>query len=685
MWIRLAFLAVLFGITAPAMAAESVAVRSPRAVVSLVSDTDAPAPDTAYRLALRLRLAPGWHTYWKNPGDAGVAPDFSLVLPLGAQAGAIDWPVPERLAEGPIMTFGYSGEVLLPVTVTPGATPGATPGPPEGAIEATASWLVCDKICVPEEGKFHLDLRAGNGAPSREAVLFSAAERATPRAVPWPARIGPDGTLAIATEGLGPAMVADAHFFPEVPGQIDHGAPQLLTVAVDGIQLALKLSGDFKADAPVPGILLLVDAGGQRSAFSLVAAPGTVSAPGLGVWRALGFAFLGGLILNLMPCVFPVLAMKALGLIGLSGAARATARWGAAFYTLGVLAAFGVLGGVLMAARAAGAAAGWGFQFQSPLFVAAMAWLMFAIGLNLSGVFQFGGRVAGVGHGLTMRGGKAGYFMTGLLAAVVATPCTAPFMGAAIAAAMVAPPAVTAGIFAAMALGLAAPYVLLALAPDLVRRAPRPGPWMDVLKQALAFPMYGAAAWLLWVLSQSMGSPGVLAGAVGFLLVGFAAWALGRAQLALGARGRRVGLLAATAALLALLALAPGLTGPMEPTNGISEERTEPFSTARLAALRAEGRPVFVNMTAAWCITCLVNERIALHPAAVRAAFADRGVAYLKGDWTRQDPQISAFLRQHGRDGVPLYVFYPAKGAPEVLGQILTESSLLQTLARAGG
>jgi thiol:disulfide interchange protein DsbD len=312
------------------------------------------------------------------------------------------------------------------------------------------------------------------------------------------------------------------------------------------------------------------------------------------------------------------------------------------------------------------------------VFVAAMAWLLFGVGLNLSGVFQVGGGLTGAGSGLADRHGIAGSFFTGLLAVLVATPCTAPFMGVAVAAGLAAPPAVTLLVFAVMGLGLAAPYVALASMPGLARLMPRPGRWMEILKQGLAFPMYGAAAWLVWVISQEAGSNGILATVAGLVLVGFAGWVFGITQTA-SVQPRRFGQAMAMVAVLAALAVLSGITA--KPVGAATESSAETFTPERLAALRSAGKPVFVNMTAAWCVTCLVNERVAISTDAVRQAFATDHVAYLKGDWTRQDPAITAFLRQNGRDGVPLYVFFPADGGPpEVLPQILTESEVLRVI-----
>lgn len=659
---------VTLAAVAPARALESASISSPRAVATLVTDTDAMRPGTPFRVALRLRLADGWHTYWKNPGDAGVAPDFSID---GVTASAIDWPTPRRVAEGPVMTYAYTGEVLLPVTVTTQSGTAQT-----GTLKAHAQWLVCKDICVPEEGDFTLALKLGPPAPSAQAKLFAAHDAAVPRTSPWTARISPDGTLFVQGPELSSATVTDAWFIPEQPNRIQDDAAQPLSVRSGGFTLALRPAKGFEAAKDLSGVLSVRDRSGMQTDVTISAVPGPAPAPAMPpLGQILVFAFLGGLILNLMPCVFPILAMKAVALARHAGRGHGHA----VSYTAGVLVTFVALAAALLAARAAGTAAGWGFQFSSPVFVAAMTWLLFAVGLNLSGVFQVGGSLTGAGGELTEKHGVAGSFFTGLLAVLVATPCTAPFMGVAVAAGLAAPPAVTVLVFAVMGLGLAAPYVALASMPGLARLMPRPGRWMEVLKQALAFPMYGAAAWLIWVVSQEAGPNGVLATGAGLVLVGFAAWVFGITQ-ASAVQPRRIGQTAASIAVLAALAVLTGIASA--PVGAATDTRSaETFTPERLAALRAAGKPVFVNMTAAWCVTCLVNERVAIGTDAVQQAFAAGNVTYLKGDWTRQDPAITAFLRQNGRDGVPLYVFFPANGGqPEVLPQILTESEVLGLL-----
>jgi thiol:disulfide interchange protein DsbD len=669
---------------APAGAAESAAQRSPRAVASLVAEAESVAPGEPFRVGLRLRLAPGWHTYWKNAGDAGAAPEVALALPEGAAAGPVEWPAPERIPYGPLVNFGYKGEVLLPLTVAPPA--GLAPGG-RFAVEAEAAWLVCEQLCVPEEGRFRLDLPVADAARPDPALapLFAAADAARPRPSPWPARAalgGTAGSLALAGGGFSAAAVRGAFFFPETGGLIDNAAPQPLSFR-DG-DLVLGLVRPEGAPAAVPelaGVVALTDSAGRRAAYAVSAPVGGVpegaaaAADATPLARALALAFFGGLLLNLMPCVFPVLAMKAMALARLSGAARGEVRAHAASYALGVLAAFLLLGGALVGLRAAGVAAGWGFQFTAPAFVAAMAWLMLAVGLNLSGVFSVGGPV-GAGEGLARRGGHAGSAATGALAVLVATPCTAPFMAAAVGAAMAMPPAATLAVFAALGLGLAAPQLLLGLFPGLARRLPRPGAWMERLRGALAFPMYGAAAWLAWVLSQQAGPEGLALLLAGAVLLGFAAWALGEAQRG----GWRVARPVALVAALGAAALLPALAAAPAPAASV-DTGTEAWSAARVSALQAEGRPVFVNLTAAWCITCQANERLVLRSAAVRSAFAAKNVAGLKGDWTRGDAAIGALLRQHGREGVPLYLLYPAGGGPPaLLPELLTESVVLRAL-----
>ena len=680
-----AILLLLAAAIPTAQALESNVVASPRAQASLVSEVDAYTPGTTLRVALRLRMAPGWYTYWRNPGDAGAAAELDFSLPAGVTASPIVWPTPARHATGPVMSYGYQGEVLLPVTLTVPSSFTAAGLP----VQVHASWLVCERICVPEDADFTLTLQSGTPSPSAEAPLFAATDAATPHPAPWPAAVSPEGVLSLRIPGLDATQVREAWFAPLAWGQIEHSAPQIFSPAAEGLALVLRPGAEFRHAAGLAGIVIITDHTGRTSALELAATPGPTIIPAaiLPLWQLVVFALAAGLILNLMPCVFPVLAMKAVGLAALAGSDRRAARGQAAAYAAGVLVTFLALAGLLVGLRAAGSVVGWGFQFQSPVFVAAIAWLLFAIGLNMSGLFDVGGgAVAGLGDRAAARGGAAGSFLTGMLAVVIATPCTAPFMGAAIAGALAAPLAVTMLGFLAMGVGFALPYVAFATIPAIARRLPRPGTWMVVLRQVLAFPMYAAAVWLLWVVSLQAGPTGVLTTAGGAVLIGFALWATGLAQHRRGI-GRRLAATTAIAAGVAALALLSTLAAapPSPATSADAALPGEPFTPARLAALRSAGTPVFVNMTAAWCVTCIVNEQVALAQPAIRQAFIAHGITYLKGDWTRRDAAISDYLRALGRDGVPLYVFYPAAGAPPVvLPQILTEQRLLAEFTRTG-
>jgi thiol:disulfide interchange protein/DsbC/DsbD-like thiol-disulfide interchange protein len=686
------------GIT-PSEAAESAVAASARDHVSLVSDVDEVAPGRGFQLGLRFQLSPGWHVYWQNPGDAGLAPTVSLTLPAATTAAPLRWPLPRRLAEGPVTTYGYEKAVLLPFAVTP--SPSATGSLP---ISASANWLVCRDICVPESARFRLDLPIGAVAtPSPQAPLFAAAERDIPKASDLRGWITPDGTLRLRGAALAAGHIASAYFFPDTPGLIDHGAPQPLIQRSDGLTLALKPEAALATAKELGGVLALTAVDGTMRALAVTAVPGippAVSAPASqraveapasgasqpsgsetsGLWTLLLGALLGGLILNLMPCVFPILAMKAAHLAKLSGGRDERQRVigeGLA-YGAGVLLSFAALGAVMLSLRETGHLVGWGFQFQSPVFVLLMIWLLFAVGLAFSGVIAPGGRWAGWGQSFAARGGAFGSLCTGVLAAVVATPCTAPFMGAAIAVALSGPAAAGMAIFLALGLGLALPFVIVSLVPGIGHLLPRPGAWMEVLRQALAFPVYTSVLWLVWVASREGGGDLLLAAGGGMLLIAFAAW--------VAPLGRRLAPALATLAVIGLLPMLLGVrSAPSERPMAVASG-AEAFSGAKLAALRAAGRPAFVDLTAAWCVSCLVNERVALDRAAVRDGFRRRGITYLVGDWTRGDPEITAYLRAHRRDGVPLYVFYPAGGAPGVvLPQILTPGIVLDAIRKGTG
>jgi thiol:disulfide interchange protein DsbD len=704
------FLALLLALLAasPAFAqspAQSV-VQTDNVRAELVSEVAMVKPGQPFWVGLRQTIRPKWHTYWKNPGESGLPTEISWSLPAGAKADPIVWPAPGLFDIGGITNYGFKDEAMLLVRITP---PADLAGPLK--LAATANWLVCEDVCIPEDGKFELTLPSGAAAtPATPAVraLFETARRSVPMESPWPARYGVsktgDPTLIVEAKGLKPDTIRDVYFFPAEWGPVATMAKQTASVTAEGILIPLR-KGDAKAAMPavLAGTLVLTEKtadGSVKQAFDVSAAldpafvpapaslAGAVGAEQLSLVQALLFALLGGLILNLMPCVFPVLAMKAAAFARLAGHAQAEMRRDGLAYTAGVLVSFAAMAAVVVAIRASVGDVSWGFQFQSPVFSLLIAYLFFTVGLNLSGVFEIGGRLAGVGQGLTARGGTTGAFFTGVLAVIVATPCTAPFMAAALGFALSQPAPATVAVLLAMGLGLALPYLALTMIPALHRRMPRPGPWMDRLRQFLAFPMYASAVWMIWVLTQQTGSDGVLYALGGMTLIAFAIWLL---RLGSGS-SPAVWLRRGAAAVAVLLAFAAALRIEDSPAtaasasgdraSGVNFEGWERFSRDRMNAAHAAGKPVFVDFTAAWCITCLVNERVALETSASRKAFEQAGVVKLKGDWTNRDDEITGVLKELGRAGVPLYLFWaPGADKPRILPQVLTEAMILSELS----
>ena len=660
--------------------------------VELVSEVHAIAAGQVFWVALHQRIAPGWHTYWINPGDSGEPPRIEWALPAGFTAGEITWPFPEKIPVGPAMTYGYSREVVLPIPIT---APASLTAGTEISLRGQASWLVCEKICIPEEAAIALTLPVTTGNPPLDAhgaPMIAAARQRVPTPSPWPASFvaTPETvTLTLAAPGLTSERIADVSFFPAKWGAIDMAAPQRVRVDAAGIRIVVA-RGPLRAAAaaPIDGVLVVserLDGETARHAFVVSARPTTAGGDGAtSLLRAIALALAGGLVLNLMPCVLPVLSVKALGLVRHASERPAVLRAHGLAYAAGVLLSFALVAGALIALRATGEQFGWGFQLQSPAFVTALAWLFFAVALSFSGIIVVSG-----GHALAARSGYVGSFAAGALATVAATPCTAPFMGAAVGFAVTQPWPTALLVFEALGLGLALPYLLLSFVPAWSRFLPKPGRWMERLKELLAFPLYASAAWLVWVVSQQAGPYGVGAALAGIVLIGFAAW-LHRSLGSAGALWRG----AATwsiAALLPLLIVGIVALGPLGAgTRSSAPEAVaggidwEPFSPERLDGLRASGKPVFVNFTAAWCVTCLVNERVALRSAVVADAFAKKGVTALKADWTSRDPAISRVLGSLGRSGVPLYVLYrPGAGADAVstlLPQILTEGAVIDAL-----
>ncbi|HEY3777803.1 MAG TPA: protein-disulfide reductase DsbD domain-containing protein [Rhizomicrobium sp.] len=684
-WLRnLVFFLIACGAAAPAWAQID---HAPKVQARLIPEASAIAPGKTLGVALEQNIRPGWHTYWRNPGDAGQAIEIHWTLPPGWRAGPIAWPYPKELPVGPLMDYGYEGRpwLLLNLTAPADAKPGR-----QVVLRALANWLVCKEICIPESATLSLPLTVAASSPPPDAAVaarFAATRARLPVPSPWPARFHAGGTLDlfVAAPKLDKAQLNAVTFFPFQEGDVKGIAPQHWSVSPEGLLLRLEPGKLAARLHRLSGVLVLEATGAPTQALEIAAAPGVVPAvpfnAGLSFALALLFALLGGIILNLMPCVLPILAMKALAIASHSG--KSGRAVGEAFaYGAGAVLSFAALGAVVVGLRAGGQAIGWGFQLQQPLVVGLLALLMFAVGLNLSGLFEVPG--FGAGDALARRGGRVGAFFTGVLAVVVAAPCTAPFMAAALGYALTQPLLFAMLIFVALGVGFAAPFVAIGLSPALLRLLPRPGAWMDTLRQVLAFPMYATALWLAWVLSfeTDSGRLVVLLGAA--LVLAFALWALGNAQVS----GRRRGpawamALCGAAGFVALVPLL-NASAPAGVRVANAALASQPYSDARLKSLRAEKRGVFVDATAAWCVTCLVNEKIALEDAQVRSAFASRRVAFLVADWTNRDPDVTALLSAHDRSGVPLYLYY-APGAADavVLPQILTPGTVLNALSRS--
>jgi thiol:disulfide interchange protein DsbD len=707
--------------TAPAPPPSAQQDSTPHSEARLVSDVASVRAGKPFTVGLHVTLDKGWHTYWKNPGDAGNGLLATWRLPNGFSADSFAYPVPERIPYPPMVNYGYSDEVVFLATITP---PAGLEAGRSVRLTLLAEFLVCADVCIPAAAERSLELPVRNAppTPSGDAALIRRYAGHLPvRHAQWAtraARTDSGFVLHVAPPEGWKGSLAGAYFFPADPVLLDHVADQPVgRTAAGEYRLRLTESAYLPGEPErIEGVLVLpeggvLDAAGHRglvvsaavadakvawasepaepvAAAGLAAGQGPTAgaAGGMGLLVAVLFALLGGVILNLMPCVFPILSLKALGLAG-RGGDRAGMRRDGLVFAAGVIVTFVAMAGLLMAVRASGAQVGWGYQLQSPAVVGALAALMFVIGLILAGVFE-------VGVSLTRLGGLGGSgegsaFLTGVLATVVATPCTAPFMGAAVGAALIRPPMEGLLIFGALGVGMAAPYVALSFWPALARRLPKPGRWMETFKQVLAFPMFAVAIWLVWVFGLQTGMGGAARLLFGLLLLAFAGWLIGRwPAIAISTRTRlATRALALGAVIVAVTAGAAATSGETPLPGGGGEAAAlewKPWSAAAVQEHRTAGRPVFVDFTAAWCISCQVNERVALETPAVRRAFAERDVALLKADWTRRDPAITGALAAFGRSGVPLYVYYPADPAaePVVLPALLTPAIVLSTLEK---
>ncbi|MFQ3595724.1 MAG: protein-disulfide reductase DsbD domain-containing protein [Sphingomonadaceae bacterium] len=667
----------------PAMAAS--VSQQPNTRVELLAESTAPRAGDTFTVALAMTARPGWHTYWKNPGDSGIETRATWDLPAGFAAGPFRYPVPKTFVVEGIMNHVFEGESILLADV-------AVPQDASGAflLKARFDWLVCDdSICVPESATLELPLQVGDGAPdARVAARFAAARAALPIPLAEPARFTAEGArirIAVpmgATEG-----VTAAHFFADDETMVRAASvqqvmrtPQALVIETD-----LPATG---APALLSGVLR-VERGNAVTGFQISGAPGPVppageplapageprAGPGFGA--AFGLALIGGLLLNLMPCVFPILSLKAMSLAK-SGTSALAARAEGLAYTAGVVLSCVALGAVAIALARAGQGAGWAFQLQDPRVILFLLLLVLAIGLNFAGLFEVNLGSVNAGQGLAAQPGSRGAFFTGVLAAFVATPCTGPFMAGALGAALVLPTAAGLAVFAGLGLGLALPFLAVGFVPALRRLLPRPGPWMQTFRRVLAVPMLLTAVALAWVLGRQAGVNALSFGLLAALLLALGLWWIGLRQ----ARMARVAgpVVLALAATIGAPALLPRLAA-----DGAAQAATAAapaalkgvsFSPAALARLQADGTPTFLYFTADWCITCKVNERGALSSAKVAEAFEQAGITVMVGDWTRPDPDIARFLESRGRAGIPLYLYFGPDGSVRELPQLLTVDML---------
>lgn len=637
---------------------------------------------------LYFKLESGWHIYWKNAGDSGEPPHIRWTLPEGITAGPLQFPAPKRLPLGPLMDYGYEDEVLFPFTLD--VSRNIKPG--QATLHARVDWLVCREVCIPGKTELAISRRvATEPLPHSPVVQPDAALwlRFSSQ-LPQPLPSGAKAVFAPSVEGFRLSIETGrrettAEFFPSDADLINNVAPQTVVPTTGGLVLELKKAVSLAANpTKLSGVVEFAD--GRN--FEIHAQTGTVSLPAvqrstnwLELFRIIGLAFLGGLLLNLMPCVFPVLFLKGLALVNSGNEERSRLRAHGAVYAAGIVLSFWLLVALLLGLRAAGSTLGWGFQFQSPVFLQLMAGFLFFLALSLAGQFDLGLTLTGAGNSLATRQGYTGSFFTGVLAVVVATPCTAPFMGAAVGYALSQSAAVTFAVFTALALGLAAPYVLLTLQPAWTRLLPRPGAWMEMLKQAIALPIFATVIWLVWVVAGTYGE-GLLAALLGsFLMLATAGWFLGRWP------GRRWAAMVACVLVLAFIAVsfaAPGqrAAGQKSTVNSATQNNAwEPWSAESVTRYLAQGRPVFVDFTASWCLSCQVNERVALNQSQVQQAFKQANVALLKADWTEHDAAISKALAQLGRSGVPAYALYkPGASEPVLLPEVLTPGIVLDHL-----
>lgn len=693
------------------------AVVSPRTETRLYADLSTVTPGRPFWLVLHIKLKDSWHTYWKNPGDSGTAPILNWTLPSGFTVGDIQYLAPDKLPVDPLMDYGYHTDAyyLIPVKTPDLVNKNATI-----IFMLKAQWLVCTKdICIPEKGEFSMVMPVtpahGDPKPSDQALLIAGLVDKLPKPINETFTFDSNGTDVTFSVKLPKAVANNSRveFYPATDGVISNTAPQ--KVDINGDTVHFSIGAGNVHDAKLMQGLVSVYEGTKRRDYAVELKPGTVSAPApapaaaeashgeaqpapisaqqeenrlfedkpltralagsTNISQALWFALLGGLILNLMPCVLPILSLKVLSVAKKARSQAGEVRKQAFAYTAGVVLSFVVMAAILLLLqKLLGQALGWGFQMQSPLFVSFLAVVMFLVGLNLSGAYEVPVLLGNAGSDKANEDSASGSFLTGVLAVLVATPCTAPFMAPAIGFALTQNAEVVIMVFAMLGVGLAAPFLLLSFFPALVRLLPKPGAWMLTLKQFLAFPIYLTVVWLLWIIIGQAGANGAGIAMLAMVLAGFCIFLLKRDTWL----GHIMAILLAIAIVKGMITYITPMPRNPQPATYSAAEMKYSYSPEKLAELRKAGKPVFVYATAEWCITCKVNEAVALEKPEVKAAFKERHISILVADWTDGDAEITKYLQSFDRSGVPIYVFYPEGGGePQVLPQVLTPSILI--------
>lgn len=639
----------------------------------LIAETTALHPGSAGTIGLLIHLSDKWHTYWVNPGDSGTSIRLNFKNSPGVKVKQVLHPLPHRIETGPLISFGYSNEVLFLIEVD--AANSLRPGQ-NVDVEVEAEWLVCEDVCIPAFDTFKLSMPVAaleSVQPSKHFALFQKTRAGLPQVLPSYPHFA-DGDKVVELKVGDWKEREFVEFFPFRNSGVTNAKAQV--IGKDPLHLRFEKSSVPQANDARVGVLVSRNRGtGQVEAWQLGESGWSFeeagNTPKQSLWWMLVSAFLGGLILNLMPCVFPILSLKLLSLMKLSSSQTGEVRRQNFAYVAGVLVSFLLIASLLSALRSAGQLIGWGFQLQSPVFISLLSWLFFGLSLNLLGVFEIDFLNSNLGNRLTRVGGLTGSFFTGVLAVVVASPCTAPFMGVALGFGLTQSNWILIAIFLSLGLGLAFPYLVFAIFPKAIRILPRPGKWMNTFKQVMAFPLLLTTLWLIWVLGQVRGMNAVMVVLAGCLAIGFAVWFSSWRK-----KAAKV-----VAAILILGGLVFIYRSEQQVNTQVQSDVWKPYSERLMEGLK--GKPVFVNMTADWCLTCKVNERLVFNDAEIMALFEMKNIILVKGDWTQRNEEITRFLSRFDRVGVPFYVLYsPQHPQGQILPEVLSKSTFKELILK---